>query len=483
MKEVRVRYAPSPTGYLHIGNARTALFNYLFAKHNNGKFILRIEDTDLERNIEGGEKSQMEYLKWLGITWDESVDIDGGYGPYRQLDRLEIYQSYAQKLIDSGAAYKCYCTQEELEEERKVAEERGEIYRYSQKCLHRSEEERLTLEEHRPYTIRFKVPKDTVYRFDDIVKGKLEFHSKDISGDWVIIKQNGIATYNFACVIDDYLMKISHVLRGEDHISNTPKQLMVYEALGFEAPIFGHMTLIVNDQKKKLSKRDASIIQFIEQYKELGYLPEALFNFITLLGWSPVGEEEIFTKEEFIEQFDAKRLSKSPAAFDREKLAWINNRYMKEASLEQVMELALPHLEKEYDLSTYSPEYITDVISLYKDQISYGQEIVEVSKQFFETMKLEEEAIKFLQEHEGFEILETLYTFIENEETFSPESIKEILKLVGKETGAKGKRLFMSARIATTHCMSGPELPHILSLYGKQKVLKNIKSVQEIEMK
>ncbi|MFK5883426.1 MAG: glutamate--tRNA ligase, partial [Candidatus Izemoplasma sp.] len=325
---VRVRYAPSPTGHLHIGGARTALFNYLFAKKHNGSLIIRIEDTDIARNIEAGENSQLKFLNWLGIEWDESVDKDKGFGPYRQLERIDIYQKYANQLVMKGLAYKCYCTVEELAEEREQQVIDGiDKFHYSKKCLGAPEQ-------NKPFVLRFKVPKLQTYTFDDLVKGEVTFKSEDV-GDWVIMKNNGIPTYNFACAIDDHLMEISHVLRGADHITNTPKQLMVYRAFKWEPPVFGHMTLIVNDDNKKLSKRDESIIQFIQQYQELGYLPEALFNFISLLGWSPKGEEEILSHDQLIEMFDESRLSKSPAKFDKEKLAYINNRYVKALTIEE----------------------------------------------------------------------------------------------------------------------------------------------------
>ena len=325
MTKVRVRYAPSPTGNLHIGNARTALFNYLFAKHYGGDFVLRIEDTDFKRNKEEGERSQLKYMDWLGLDYDEGIGKEKEFGPYRQSERIEIYQKYADQLIAEDKAYKCYMTAEELEAEREEQIANGLPPRYSGKHAHLTKEEQEAFEkEGRKPSIRIRVPQDRTYSFDDMVKGELSFEGRDF-GDFVIVKNDGVATYNFAVAIDDHLMEISHVLRGDDHVSNTPKQLVVYEALGFEAPRFGHMTLIVNENKKKLSKRDETIIQFIEQYDDLGYLPEALFNFITLLGWSPEGEQEIFTKEEFVKIFDEKRLSKSPAFFDNNKLTWINN--------------------------------------------------------------------------------------------------------------------------------------------------------------
>ncbi len=327
--KVRVRYAPSPTGHLHIGNARTAIFNYLFARHHGGEFIIRIEDTDVKRNVAGGEESQLKYLKWLGVDWDESIDRPSEYGPYRQTERLDIYRAHTQQLLDRQIAYPCYCTEEELEREREEQSARGETPKYSGKCRRLSAEEREKLAaEGRAASIRFTVPVDRTYTFQDIVKGEISFKSDDF-GDFVIVKKDGIPTYNYAVAVDDHLMAISHVLRGEDHITNTPRQLMVYEAFDWTPPEFGHMTLIVNDQRKKLSKRDESIVQFIQQYDELGYLPEALFNFITLFGWSPEGEEEIFGREQLIEIFNANRLSKSPAVFDTAKLSWLNQHYLK----------------------------------------------------------------------------------------------------------------------------------------------------------
>lgn len=322
MSKVRVRYAPSPTGHLHIGNARTALFNYLFARHNDGDFIIRIEDTDQKRNIEDGEKSQLENLAWLGMDWDESPEKPGKYGPYRQSERKDIYQPLIDHLLLSNLAYKCYCTEEELEAEREAQKARGEMPHYSGKCAHLTPEEQAE-KEAQGFTpvIRFRVPRNKSYTFEDMVKGEIVFESDNTGGDFVIQKRDGMPTYNFAVVVDDHEMEISHVLRGDDHIANTPKQLMIYEAFGWKAPVFGHMTLIINSETgKKLSKRDESILQFIEQYRELGYLPEAMFNFIALLGWSPVGEDELFSQEELITIFNPDRLSKSPAAFDGKKI-------------------------------------------------------------------------------------------------------------------------------------------------------------------
>lgn len=479
--EIRVRYAPSPTGHLHIGNARTALFNYLFARSQSGKFIIRIEDTDSSRNIEGGEQSQLHYLKWLGIDWDESIDKDGGYGPYRQSERIHIYKEHAEQLMERGLAYKCYCTEEELEAEREAQRARGEMPRYSGKCRHLTDEEREKLEsEGRKPSIRFKVPEGKVYQFTDMVKGDVAFESDGI-GDFVIIKKDGVATYNFAVVIDDHYMKISHVLRGDDHISNTPRQLMIYEAFDWEPPTFGHMTLIVNENRKKLSKRDESIIQFIEQYEELGYLPEALFNFIALLGWSPVGEEEIFSKEQFIEMFDPNRLSKSPAVFDTQKLAWMNNQYIKKCSREKIVNLALPFLVKAgrlpEEMSEEQKKWAEELIVLYQEQMSYGAEIVELTDLFFQTtLTYNEEAMEVLSEEQVPEVVSAFLNEIEMLEELTPESVKAATKAVQKKTGQKGKRLFMPIRVVTTGQTKGPELPVAIALLGKDKVISRLQA-------
>ncbi|MED4313009.1 glutamate--tRNA ligase [Heyndrickxia coagulans] len=478
--EIRVRYAPSPTGFLHIGNARTALFNYLFARSKGGKFIIRIEDTDQKRNVEGGVESQLKYLKWLGIDWDESIDVGGEYGPYRQSERLDIYKKYYEELLDRGLAYKCYCTEEELEAEREAQLARGEMPRYSGKCRHLTEEDRKRLEaEGRKASLRFHVPEGKVYTFNDIVKGEVSFESDGI-GDFVIVKKDGMPTYNFAVAIDDHLMKISHVLRGDDHISNTPKQLMIYEAFGFEPPVFGHMTLIVNEHRKKLSKRDGSIIQFIEQYAELGYLPEALFNFIAMLGWSPKGEKEIFSREEFIQIFDPERLSKSPALFDRQKLAWMNNQYMKKLDLDKVVELALPHLVKAglvpENRTPEEEQWVRKLISLYQEQMSYGAEIVELSKPLFFTDEItyDDEAKAILSEEHVPEVLRAFLEELDRIEPFEAGEIKKGIKAVQKATGQKGKKLFMPIRVAVSGQTHGPELQSLIELLGREKVKKRL---------
>ncbi|MCP8971089.1 glutamate--tRNA ligase [Ectobacillus ponti] len=481
-KRVRLRYAPSPTGHLHIGNARTALFNYLFAKNQGGDFVIRIEDTDLKRNIAGGEESQLKNLRWLGVEWDESIDKPGAYGPYRQTERLDIYQRYTDELLEKGLVYKCYCTEEELEAEREALQEQGANPQYSGKCRHLTAEQKAAYEaEGRVPSIRFIVPKGKTYTFTDLVKGAISFESDEM-GDFVIVKKDGIPTYNYAVVVDDYLMEITHVLRGEEHISNTPKQLMIYEVFGWEAPQFGHMTLIVNENRKKLSKRDESVIQFIQQYADLGYLPEAMFNFIGLLGWSPGGEEEIFTSGQFIEMFDPARLSKSPAVFDTQKLTWMNNQYMKMQSLDRVVEVCLPHLVKaglvKEEMTEQEAAWVRDLVDLYHEQLSYGAEIIELSQLFFrDEVVFEEEAKDILAEEQVPEVLRAFLAEVEAAEQLTAEAAQAALKAVQKQTGQKGKKLFMPVRVATTGQTHGRDLPKSLALLGKEKIAARIQSV------
>ncbi|WIK65487.1 glutamate--tRNA ligase [Globicatella sanguinis] len=485
-QKIRVRYAPSPTGDLHIGNARTALFNYLFARHHGGEFIIRIEDTDLKRNLEHGEQSQMDNLSWLGIDWDESPEKPGEYGPYRQSERLHIYQPLIEQLLAEDKAYKCYMTEEELEQEREAQKARGEMPHYGGQHAHLTKEQEAAFEaEGRVPVIRFRVPENVVYEFDDIVKGPITFESKNISGDWVIQKRDGMPTYNFAVTVDDHFMKITHVLRGDDHIANTPKQMMIYDAFGWEVPRFGHMTLIVNSEtNKKLSKRDGGILQFIEQYRNLGYLPEAMFNFITLLGWSPVGEEEIFSHDQLIDLFDENRLSTSPAAFDAKKLEWINNTYVKQAPLEKVVELALPHLKAagrvSENPSAAEMDWVTKLVSLYHEQVSYGAEVVEVSELFFrDELHIDEAAKAELANETAPVVIQAMREQLVNldEADFTAENIKPLTKAVQKATGVKGRQLFMPIRIAVSGQMHGPELPSVIEVLGKEKAINHIDQV------
>jgi len=443
MKEIRVRYAPSPTGLLHIGNARSALFNYVFAKHFGGKFIIRIEDTDVLRNVEGGEESQLKYLSWLGLSWDESPDKGGIFGPYRQLERLELYQKYANELLEKNFAYKEYSA------------------------------------DGKKFAIRFKVPEDKTYEFSDLVRGNLKFESKEIE-DWIIMKDNGIPTYNFAVVIDDHLMQISHVLRGEEHITNTPKQIMVYQAFNWEIPLFAHMTIIVNEEKKKLSKRDKNVVQFISEYEELGFLPEAMFNFISLLGFSSATNEEIMSKEEIIKNFDPKRLSKSPAMFDKNKLAYINSRYIKMLEKDKLVQLVKKYFIKA-QIEIISDDWLEKFVELFKDRMVYLSEITKFYQEFFHSeFELDDEKIKFLNETNSLNLLNAFLEDIKSLDDFSSENIEKTIKEVSLKTKIKGKNLFIPLRIATTSNFHGPSLPITISLLKKDVIIKRIEKTIKI---
>jgi len=342
-QELRVRFAPSPTGPFHIGGARSALFNWLLARKEGGKFVLRIEDTDLERSTKASEENIKEALRWLGIDWDEGVDVGGPYGPYRQTERLGLYREYTDKLLTSGHAYYCYCTEDELEAERQRQLAKGETPRYGGHCrsLTAADRERLAAEGRKP-TVRFRVPEGQAIVFNDLVRGTVSFDSAGI-GDFVIVKSDGIPVYNYAVVLDDALMRITHVIRAEEHLSNTPRQIVIYQALGLPLPEFGHISLILGKDRAKMSKRHGATA--VEQYRNLGYLPAALVNFLALLGWAPEGEEEIFSREELIAKFSLDRVAKNPAVFDVDKLNWLNAHYLRQAGPAVITELALPHLE------------------------------------------------------------------------------------------------------------------------------------------
>ncbi|PZE19161.1 glutamate--tRNA ligase [Paenibacillus xerothermodurans] len=481
--QLRVRYAPSPTGHLHIGGARTALFDYLMARKHNGQFIIRFEDTDQTRHVESGIASQLEGLKWLGLDWDESIDVGGPFAPYRQTERLNLYQPFIDQLLRKGSAYHCYCSEEDLERERAEQEAKGEMPRYSGKCCHLTPEqaERFEAEGRKP-SIRFRVPEDRVISFDDRIRGHVEFESNGI-GDFIIVRPDGIPTYNFAVILDDHLMQVNLVIRGEEHLSNTPRQILMYEALEMPVPDFAHLSLILNQDRKKMSKRDESIIQFIQQYKELGYLPEAVLNFIALLGWSPKGEEEMFTRDELIEQFDLDRVSKSPAVFDMDKLNWMNNQYIKQADLSRIVALCLPHLQKAgllpADLSDEQQEWVNRLVALYQERMHYAAEIVPLTELFFrDEVEYENEETKALLGEEHVPIV--LRSFLEQvgqAVSFTVEQIPVMLKAVQRATGYKGKQLFMTIRVALTGQMHGPDLNVSVFLLGKDKVISRLNNL------
>ncbi|ATZ21896.1 glutamate--tRNA ligase [Mesoplasma tabanidae] len=482
MAKFRLRYAPSPTGFLHIGNTRTALMNYLFAKHYDGDFIVRIEDTDLERNVEGAIESQFENLNWLGIIVDESFlnPGDAQYGKYMQSQKFERYEQLANELILQKKAYRCFCTSEELEKDYEVQVAKGIVAtKYSGKCSKLRESEiESNLKLNKNFSVRFLVP-EAALNIKDFIKGDISFDSKEI-GDFVILKTNKIATYNFAVVVDDFDMGISHVLRGEEHISNTPRQILIYKAFGWKTPEFGHMSLIVDSTGKKLSKRSGNALFFIEQYKNQGYLPEAMFNYISLLGWSPIGEKELLTREELISIFDDKRFSKSPSTFDMTKMKWINSQYMKALSEEKYLEFTKIFIDKDkFDISIRSEKWLNQVLLLFKKELEFAQQInnhlpiffnnTVITNQTFETLRSICDNEKVIKEFEN------QINFLAEWEI---ESIKNLIKSVSEKTGKKGKDLFMPIRIAASSSEHGPSLADVIYLLGKEKILANIAKVK-----
>jgi len=480
MEQVRVRFAPSPTGPLHIGGARSALFNYLLAKKLDGKLVIRIEDTDLERSSRESEENILASLKWLGIDWDEGIEKGGADGPYRQTERLDIYRSFIDKLLESKKAYYCFCSEEELEEERQMLMAKGELPRYLGKCRFQKEEERTAcLAEGKQPVVRFRVPEGKAIIIDDLVRGKVTFDSDGI-GDFVIVKSDGIPTYNFAVVIDDVTMKISHVIRGEEHLSNTPRQIVLYEALGLPIPKFAHISLILGKDRSKMSKRHGTVS--VVSYQEKGYLPEALVNFLALLGWSPEGEEEIFTMDELIEQFSLDRVAKNPAVFDIEKLNWVNGIYLRKSPREEIVRKAIPFLMAGGYLSGMPEEKelvrLSQIVGAVQERISYLEEMAAKVRFFFvDEVEFEgEEAKAVLREEQVPQVLALLQQKLIQAGELNADKVKVILKELTKELGLGGRKVFMPIRVALTGQMHGPELFDIIPILGVDGVAKRIKS-------
>lgn len=474
-QELRVRFAPSPTGPFHIGGARSALFNWLLARKEGGKLILRIEDTDLERSTRESEENIKASLRWLGIEWDEGIDVGGEYGPYRQTERLDTYRQYTQQLLDEGHAYYCYCTEEELDAERQAQMDKGENPLYSGRCrdLSQADRERFIAEGRKP-TVRFRVPNNQQIIFKDLVRDTVSFESNGV-GDFVIVKSDGIPVYNYAVVLDDALMKITHVIRAEEHLSNTPRQILLYQALGLPLPQFGHISLILGKDRTKMSKRHGATS--VEQYKNLGYLPEGLVNFLALLGWSPVGEEEIFSQEELIREFSMDRVAKNPAVFDIDKLNHINAHYIKQANPELITQLALPHLRAAgfigEDLTTEQQAWLVKVVAELQGYISYAAQITEHIDVFFnDDINFEnEEAHEIMKDPDIPAVMEAFKSKLAALEQVEPAAVQAILKGITKELKLGGKKVYMPVRIAITGKMHGPELINLVPLIGKERTL------------
>ncbi len=465
---MRVRFAPSPTGFLHVGNARTALFNYFIARKQNGKFVLRIEDTDAERSRREYEDQLIEDLKWLGISWDEGPDKGGEFGPYRQSERLAIYKENAQKLIDNGKAYYCFCTPEELDEERKKALERKEPPIYSGKCRNIPYDvAKRRVENGEPASIRFKMPDGGIFKYNDIVRGELSF-DMSLFGDFIIMRSNGLPSYNFAVVVDDHYMGITHVVRGEDHISNTPKQIQLYRAFGWKEPEFAHLSMVLGPDGSPLSKRHGATS--ISQFKELGYLQEALLNYLSLLGWAPPEGKEILNLEEIIEYFSIDKVSKSGAIFDYQKLNWVNRKHISLMSCEEIFKRAKGFIKEACGIKDFSEEsesWFIKAICSFKPSIVLLKDIPELLKVYFE-YSLSDDALKEFYEDEGEKVL-SLFEMLEGEELTSKD-IGKMFK-TAKKMGIKGRKFFHPLRIILTGKSSGIELDKFIDViefsYGK----------------
>jgi glutamyl-tRNA synthetase/nondiscriminating glutamyl-tRNA synthetase len=465
---VVTRFAPSPTGYLHLGNARTAIFSYLFARHHGGKFILRIEDTDRERSRKEYEEALVEDLRWLGLEWDEF---------YRQSERFDIYRKYVEQLLESGHAYPCFCTEEELERERREAELRRVPYRYSGRCRNLSpkEVERLKAQG-KPYAVRFRVPEGRSVVFDDLLKGRIAINADDF-GDFIIVRSDGTPTYNLVVVIDDALMGVTHVLRGEDHISNTPKQILLYEALGLEPPKFAHLPVILGPDRSKLSKRHGSVS--VSAYREEGFLPEALFNYLCLLGWSPPqGDREIFSKEDLINVFDLKDVNRSPAVFNPEKLRWMNGVYIREVvSLDRLYEVALPFL-REAGYPVEDENYVRKVLQLTRDAYETLKEMVPRLRPFFvEEIDVPKELMDRLSQMQASAVLEEVLGRLGDADLSSPEKVREFIKGILKDLGLKPRQVWHSLRIALTGEEEGIGVDILMSVLPEETIRKRIERV------
>lgn len=501
MKKIRTRFAPSPTGYLHIGSLRTAFYNYLFAKHNDGDFILRIEDTDRSRYIEGSIENLAKILDLIGLEYSEGIFIDndnkinqkGNFGPYMQSERLEIYKKYVDELIKNDYAYFCFCSQERLNEMRKEQQAQKVAPMYDGKCrgLDKKEIQKL-LDNKIPFVVRLKVPKNGFTEFDDLVYGKIKIANKTID-DQVIMKSDGFPTYHFANVIDDHLMEISHVIRGEEWLPSTPKHILLYKAFNWEVPKFAHLPLLLNPDKSKLSKRQGDVS--VEDYLNKGYLPEALLNFILLLGWNPKTEEEIFLLNEIIKRFDLSGINKTGAIFNTEKLDWINGSYIREMDLEKLTKLCVPYLieagliEKvssiKYQvLSTGEKidfEYLKKVVSLEQERMKKLSEIGELVEFIF-VNKLEYEKELLIWKKMSFEKvknnLELTYNELEkiDEKNFEKDNLEKVLRNLMEQEGIKTGELLWPLRVSLTGLKGSPGPFEVGEVLGKKKVLGRIKS-------
>ena len=473
MDKIRTRFAPSPTGYMHVGNLRTAIFEYLLAKHNNGTFILRIEDTDQERKVEGAVDFIYDTLKLCNIEIDEGPNNKGEYGPYFQSERLPLYKKYAEELVEKGEAYYCFCSEERLEELRKIANLNKVPFMYDGHCKNLTKEEiQEKINNGEKYVIRQKMPKEGISVVKDLVYGEVEVENK-ILEDQILLKSDGYPTYNFANVIDDHLMAITHVVRGKEYLMSTPKYNLLYEAFGWDKPVYIHVPMVNGSDGQKLSKRNGDA-SFMDLYND-GYLPEAIVNYLVMLGWSPDTNEEIFDMDTLIKIFDPTRISKSASTFDIKKLQWINSHYIKNLSIEDLEKITIPFLKEAYNLSDKDSTWLRHLITIYQNHLSYGKEIVELTKLFFEDVEASDECKEFMKDESIPNTINVFKKEIENISDWNVENIKQAIDNTKEKAGVKGKMLYMPIRIKVSSIMHGPELADTIYLLGKEKVLENLK--------
>lgn len=456
--EIRTRFAPSPTGYLHVGGARTALYSWLYAKHNNGKFVLRIEDTDRERSTQPAIDAIIESMKWTGLNWDE--------GPFYQTKRFDRYNQVIDEMLEKGLAYKCYCTKERLEEVREEQQRSGVKPRYDGHC--REDHSEHSPDE--PYCIRFKNPKTGKVGFHDKIRGYIEFDNEELD-DLVIRRTDGTPTYNFCVVIDDWDMGITHVIRGEDHINNTPRQINIYKALGAPVPEFAHVSMILGDDGTKLSKRHGAVS--VMQYRDDGYLPEALINYLVRLGWGH-GNQEIFTLDEMIEYFSLEAISKSASAFNTEKLLWVNSQYMKSLPPERVAEELKWHMDNQKIDISKGPS-LTDLVLAQRERCKTLKEMAEVSRYFYEEYEdYEPKAAKKWFKDNSVEALERSMANLVNVTDWDVENIEKAFKSVAEDMQVGLGKVGMPLRLAITGCGVSPEMGITMKLVGKERSISRI---------
>ena len=474
---VRVRFAPSPTGYLHIGGLRTALYNYLFARHTGGTFILRIEDTDRTRIVPDAMENLIHTLQKLDITFDEGPIIGGNYGPYIQSERLDLYRKEAQKLLDGGFAYRCFCTPETLAQMRAEQQAKGEFVKYDRRCLNLTPAEiEAKLAKGEPYVLRLKMPETRTFRFNDIIRGEVEMDSAQ-SDDQVLIKSDGYPTYHLASVVDDHYMDISYVIRGEEWLSSMPKHLWLYECFGWTPPQWVHLPLILNPDRTKLSKRMNDVA--VEDYLERGYLKEAIINFVALLGWHSADNREIFSLEELCQEFTLERVNKSGAIFDLNKLNWMNGWYLRNLPLDTIVERSKPYFEKEH-LSIPDSDKLTKIVATARERCTLLSDLVQYSKMFLCPQPLSIESLDFLKKEDSRKVLSWFQNHLPSVGDIDAEQLNQLVQQGIMDLGFKGKAFYKPLYLALLHQDHGPELPAIFSILGLNEVHNRIQEVLQL---